>query len=104
MKYLKKYNEKIDWEFDDEDELPIHPDFQGHEEFHDFLKKNNALDKFIENYNNNNNNNRNRNRNVSLLNFLNKINWNDIYHDWINIYYNKKKQNKNLTYDDNIYY
>jgi hypothetical protein len=48
MKYIKLY-EGID--FNDIEEFDDHsPDFIGFEEFEEFLKKNNALDKFIKNF------------------------------------------------------
>jgi len=47
MKYLKRYNEDINWDFDEE-ELP--DEFIGHKDFYNFLKENGILNRYIENF------------------------------------------------------
>jgi hypothetical protein len=37
MKYIKKYNEDINWEFDIEEEFPIKSVFKRNEDFYNFL-------------------------------------------------------------------
>jgi len=51
MKHIKEFK-KIDWDdWDDMEEDPNIPDdFKGHEKFYNFLKRNNILDKYVENY------------------------------------------------------
>jgi hypothetical protein len=50
MKYIKKYNENIEWNWvQEENDDSIPDDFKGYEDFYYFLIKNNILDNYIEN-------------------------------------------------------
>jgi hypothetical protein len=50
MRYIKKF-ENIDWNYIDEEKPDIMFEFEGNEDFYNFLVDNDALDKFIDNYN-----------------------------------------------------
>jgi len=50
MKYLTKYYESIEWDDWDIQEESVPEEFEGHEDFYNFLVENDALDKFIYNY------------------------------------------------------
>jgi hypothetical protein len=48
MKYIKEYKD-IEWEFDEE-ETNVPDEFEGHEDFYNFLVNNDILDKWINNF------------------------------------------------------
>ena len=52
MKYLKRYNESIDWDDWEEEENSIPDDFIGHEDFYNFLVDNDVLDTYLYNFKN----------------------------------------------------
>jgi len=53
MKYIKKYNENIEWNWvQEENDDSIPDDFKGYEDFYYFLIKNNILNNYIENFHN----------------------------------------------------
>jgi hypothetical protein len=52
VKYIKLY-EEIDFSDIDNLDMPINIDFEGHEDFYDFLEENGVLDEYISNYYNN---------------------------------------------------
>jgi len=52
MKYIKKYNENIEWNWvqeENDDSIPY--DFKGYKDFYKFLVDNNALDNYLKNRN-----------------------------------------------------
>jgi len=51
MKYIKRYNEDIDWDWVDEEKRDIPDDFKDNENFYNFLVDNKVLDQFIYNFN-----------------------------------------------------
>jgi hypothetical protein len=68
MKYIKRYNEDIDWDWVDEEKPNIPDDFKDNEIFYNFLVDNKILDQFIYNYKN-----ENKKRNLkSLINSIQK--------------------------------
>jgi len=68
MKYIKEFKD-IDWDdFDiEEDDPNTHKDFEGNEKFYKFLKDNNVLDRYMNNYDPF----YEGNGNISLFKFLN---------------------------------
>jgi hypothetical protein len=50
MRYIKKF-ESMEWNFIDEEKPYIVPEFEGNEDFYNFLVDNDVLDKYIDNYN-----------------------------------------------------